>query len=167
MRRLSRYALATALVIAAALAQVSFANILGNRPFFLFFCAVFASAVFCGLGPSLLTIVLSCFFVVRYGAFPSLTSAMTQTLLFAALGVALTAALSRRRDVELRAGRATTDSLRMLNEVSDVLSASLEYEESIAAAARLAVMRLGDWCAVSFVDDSGCLLYTSPSPRDA
>jgi signal transduction histidine kinase len=180
MRPLSRYALATFLVIAAALVQASFTNVLGNRPFFVFFCAAFASAVFCGLGPSLVTIVLSCVFVIRYGVFPSPAAAATQTLLFAALGVALTAALSRRRDVEMRAGLVTAEqlrsdiqasrraeeSMRMLNEVSDILSSSLDYEETIPAAVRLALTRLGDWSAVSLVDDEGHARRLAVAHRD-
>src|ERR1043166_5769983 len=100
MRPLARYALAVSLVAAATIAQHSFAAVLGNRPFFLFFCAIFASAVFCGLGPSLVAIVLSCFFIIRYGGFPSTLSGVTQTMFFAALGIALTAALWKRREVD-------------------------------------------------------------------
>lgn len=180
MRPLARYALAVFLVAAATIAQHSFATVLGNRPFFLFFCAIFASAVFCGLGPSLVTIVLSCVFIIKYGTFPSLAGAFTQTLLFAALGVALTAALTKRREAELRDERATSEqlaidiatsrkaeeSLRMLNEVSDILSASLDYEESIPAAVRLAVTQLGDWCTVSFVDDQGAARRVAVVHRD-
>jgi|GEM_PF-4345183 len=180
MRPFVRYTLAVLLFAAAAFAQYSFTALFGNRPFFLFFCAVFASAIFCGLGPSLLAIVLSSAFLVRYGGFHSQTEAFAQTLVFAALGVALTAALSKRREDELRHERATTEQLtldvqasrraeeamRMLNEVSDVLSASLDYEETIPAAVRLAVRYLGDWCAVSFVDDEGQARRLAVAHRD-
>jgi signal transduction histidine kinase len=127
----------------------------GDRPFFLYFCAIFASAIFCGFGPSLITILLSSGLVMRFGAFRSVSQALAQTIIFAALGVALTAALSKRREEELRDERATSESMRMLNEVSDVLSSSLDYEETIPAAVRLAVTHLGDWCEVTFVDDEG------------
>ncbi|HEX3108300.1 MAG TPA: ATP-binding protein [Thermoanaerobaculia bacterium] len=181
MRPIVRYTLAVLLFAAAAFAQSSFTPVFGNRPFFLFFCAVFASAIFCGLGPSLLAIVLSSAFLVRYGGFHSQTEAFAQTLVFAALGVALTAALSKRREADLRGERATTEQLtldveasrraeemmRMLNEVSDILSASLDYEETIPAAVRLATKHLGDWCAVSFVDDEGQARRVAVAHRDA
>ena len=155
MRPVFRYLLAVLLAAAAALAQTSYATLFGNRPFFLFFCAVFASAIFCGLGGSLLTILLASLFVLRYGAFQTRPAAIAQTVVFAALGVALTAALSKRRDDELRGVRATSESMRVLNEVSEVLASSLDYEETIPAAVRLALGILGDWCTVSFVDDEG------------
>ncbi len=166
MRPPLRYALAVLLVAAAAFAQISFATIFGNRPFFLFFCAVFASAIFCGLGPSLQTILLSSLFLVRYGGFHSLSQAVAQTVVFAALGVALTAALSKRREVDLRDERAASESMRMLNEVSDILSSSLDYEETIPAAVRVAVSHLGDWCAISFVDNEGHARPTAVVHRD-
>src|SRR5947209_3501609 len=155
MRPVFRYLLAVLLAAAAALAQTSYETLFGNRPFFLFFCAVFASAIFCGLGGSLLTILLASLFVLRYGAFQTRPAAIAQTVVFAALGVALTAALSKRRDDELRGVRATSESMRVLNEVSEVLASSLDYEETIPAAVRLALGILGDWCTVSFVDDEG------------
>ncbi|HEY2322573.1 MAG TPA: ATP-binding protein [Thermoanaerobaculia bacterium] len=166
MRPLFRYILAVLLVAAAAVIQTSYTGLFGNRPFFLFFCAVFASAIFCGLRASLLTILLSSFFVVRYGVFQSRPEAFAQTFVFAALGVALTAALSKRREDELRGERATSESMRMLNEVSDVLASSLDYEETIPAAVRLALSPLGDWCAVSFIDDEGHARRIAVAHRD-
>lgn len=166
MRPFVRYALAVLLVAAAALAQASFATPFGNRPFFLFFCAIFASAIFCGLGPSLLAIFLSSGYLIRYGSFGSQLQAFAQTLVFAALGVALTAALSKRREDDLREERASAESMRMLNEVSDVLSESLDYEETIPAAVRLALGHLGDWAAVSFVDDEGQARRVAVAHRD-
>jgi len=166
MRPLVRYTLAVLLVAAAAFAQVSFATIFGNRPFFLFFCAVFASAIFCGLGPSLITIFLSSGFSIRFGAFSSTSQAVAQTLIFAALGVALTAALSKRRETDLRRERETSESMRMLNEVSDILSASLAYEETIPAGMRLALTHLGDWCTVSFIDEEGHARRIAVAHRD-
>ncbi|HEX3582134.1 MAG TPA: ATP-binding protein [Thermoanaerobaculia bacterium] len=166
MRPFLRYALAVLLVVAAAIAETSFATVFGNRPFFLFFCSVFASAVFCGLEPSLLAIVLSSAFLIRYGTFHSPTEAFAQTLVFAALGVALTAALSKKREADLRAERATTESMRMLNEVSDLLAASLDYEETIPEAVRLSLEHLGDWAAVSFVDDEGQARRVAVAHRD-
>jgi signal transduction histidine kinase len=166
MRPFARYLLAVLFVGAAALTHGSFAKLFGSRPFFLFFCAVFASAIFCRLGPTLVAIALSSFFVIHYGTFGSPTEAFTQTLIFAALGVALTAALSKRREDDLRSERATSESMRMLNEVSDVLSSSLDYEETIPAAVRLALGHLGDWAAVSFVDDEGQARRVAVAHRD-
>lgn len=44
---------------------------------------------------------------------------------------------------------------RLLAEVAAILASSLDYEETLAAVARLAVPQLADWCAVDVYDDEG------------
>jgi signal transduction histidine kinase len=166
MRPLVRYGVALLLVGAAALIQYSFAAVFHDRPFFLFFGAIFAAAVFCGSRPAFLGIAVSSIAVPILGHFSSVTGGIVQVILFAALGVALVLALSKRREADLRDERATTESMRMLNEVSDVLSSSLDYEETIPAAVRLALTRLGDWCTVSFVNDEGQARRLAVAHRD-
>jgi len=46
---------------------------------------------------------------------------------------------------------------RFLAEANVVLSASLDYEETLATVARLAVQNVADWCAVDVVEESGSL----------
>ena len=46
-------------------------------------------------------------------------------------------------------------SLRFLNEASEILSSSLDFEETLRSVARLAVPRLADWCGVEMLGDDG------------
>ncbi|HLL81827.1 MAG TPA: GAF domain-containing protein, partial [Longimicrobium sp.] len=49
--------------------------------------------------------------------------------------------------------RRAQDASDLLAEASQLLSASLDYEETLRAVAHAAVPRLGDWCAVDVVED--------------
>src|SRR6185503_9280278 len=46
---------------------------------------------------------------------------------------------------------------RLLTEVSVALSASLDYEQTVATVARLIVQRIADWCVVDVMDEDGRL----------
>jgi PAS domain S-box-containing protein len=46
---------------------------------------------------------------------------------------------------------------RFLAEASVVLSSSLDYEQTLASVARLAVQQIADWCAVDLIDENGRL----------
>jgi PAS domain S-box-containing protein len=46
---------------------------------------------------------------------------------------------------------------RFLTEASVVLSSSLDYEQTLASVARLAVQQIADWCAVDLIDEHGHL----------
>ena len=50
-------------------------------------------------------------------------------------------------------------------EVSVVLSASLEYEQTLATVARLVVQNIADWCAVDVMDEQGQLQPTESRER--
>jgi PAS domain S-box-containing protein len=47
------------------------------------------------------------------------------------------------------------DQLAFLAEASRALSASLDYEKTLAKVARLAVPRLADWCGIDMLDEAG------------
>jgi PAS domain S-box-containing protein len=49
--------------------------------------------------------------------------------------------------------RRTEDALRLLAEAGAVLAASLDLDATLASVARLAVPRIGDWCAVYLVEE--------------
>src|SRR5215217_1122412 len=51
--------------------------------------------------------------------------------------------------------RRTEESQRFLVQASAVLSSSLDYHETLASVARLAVPTLADWCAVDIVEEGG------------
>lgn len=53
--------------------------------------------------------------------------------------------------------RANEEVQRFMAEVGAVLSSSLDYHQTLASVARLAVPRLGDWCAVDVIDKDGSL----------
>jgi signal transduction histidine kinase/PAS domain-containing protein len=53
--------------------------------------------------------------------------------------------ISARKHVE--------DTVRLLSEASLILASSLDYDETLARIARLAVPRLGDWCIVGVMED--------------
>ncbi len=62
---------------------------------------------------------------------------------------------------EQQRGREAADHARerasFLAEASTVLSASLDYQVTLASVARLAVPTIADWCAVDILDDDGAL----------
>ena len=56
-----------------------------------------------------------------------------------------------------RRAEAAREQVAFLAEVSEVLASSLDYRSTLSAAARLAVPRLADWCAVDVMDADGRL----------
>ena len=77
--------------------------------------------------------------------------------------------LSRLHDGERRARERIEDAnkkLAFLTRASDVLSSSLEYEETLQQVAQLAVPLLADWCAVGVPDGTGRLRTIAVAHRD-
>jgi PAS domain S-box-containing protein len=58
---------------------------------------------------------------------------------------------------EITERKRTEDALRFIVEASATLSSSLDYRETLANVARLAVPHLADWCAVDVLDEYGSL----------
>ena len=58
------------------------------------------------------------------------------------------------------------EALRFLAEASEVLSSSLDYRETLASVARLAVSRLADWCAVDVLGEDGSLERLAVAHQD-
>lgn len=48
-----------------------------------------------------------------------------------------------------------TDTVQLLAEAGEVLTSSLDYETTLASVVRLAVPRIGDWCAADLVTEDG------------
>jgi PAS domain S-box-containing protein len=64
--------------------------------------------------------------------------------------------------------RRNEEAQRFLVQASDVLSSSLDYHETLASVARLAVPTLADWCAVDIVEEDGVprrLAIEHPDPE--
>ena len=59
------------------------------------------------------------------------------------------------RDITER--KRTEERQHLLVEASSVLASSLDYEETLASVARLAVPQIADWCAVDILKDDGTL----------
>jgi PAS domain S-box-containing protein len=57
----------------------------------------------------------------------------------------------------LEAERAAQERLSFLGEASSLLASSLNYEDTLARIAQLAVPRLGDWCTVDMLADDGSI----------
>ena len=71
-----------------------------------------------------------------------------------------------------RRAEAAREQVAFLAEVSEVLASSLDYRATLSAAARLAVPRLADWCAVDVVDADGhlrrlAITHVDPAKVDA
>jgi PAS domain S-box-containing protein len=58
------------------------------------------------------------------------------------------------------------DALRFMVEASRILSVSLDYRETLASMARLAVPRLADWGAVDILEDDGSLSRLAVAHED-
>ncbi|HEX2739659.1 MAG TPA: PAS domain S-box protein [Rubrobacter sp.] len=61
---------------------------------------------------------------------------------------------------------ATNETLRFLSKASTLLSSSLDYRETLASVARLAVPRLADWCVVDVVEEDGSLQRLAAEHED-
>jgi PAS domain S-box-containing protein len=60
----------------------------------------------------------------------------------------------------------TEEALRFLVKASAILSSSLDYRETLASVARLAVPRLADWCVVDVLEDDGSLQRLAAEHED-
>ncbi len=60
----------------------------------------------------------------------------------------------------------TNEALRFLSRASTILSSSLDYRETLASVARLAVPRLADWCVVDVVEEDGSLQRLAAEHED-
>jgi signal transduction histidine kinase len=65
------------------------------------------------------------------------------------------AALALERTRLYEAERAARSRFAFIAEASELLSSSMEYEETLTRLARLAVPRLADWCAIDMVGEKG------------
>jgi len=63
-----------------------------------------------------------------------------------------------------REGRVRAD---FLARAGSILDASLDYEETLAAVAQIAIPEVADWCAVSVLDDAGVLQEVATAHVDA
>jgi Osmosensitive K+ channel histidine kinase len=128
----------------------------------LFLVVVGLSAWYGGFGPGLVTLVAS-----GVGALLTTTPSVgtlrvasrvdaLDLMAYGVSGLVINGLLASTRRPGAEPRRRANKS-RSFAEVSEVLASSLDYRATLSAAARLAVPRLADWCAVDVVDADGRL----------
>jgi signal transduction histidine kinase len=176
------YAVALAAVGAALVSALLLRDVLEPGVFPLFLVAVTVSALYGGVGPALLATVLS--LLASYYVFlaPLYSFAFDQSglsrLLFFRMGTFTAAALliiamatARTRAIATaRRARAETEEahrrMAFLAEASEVLGASLDYDETLTSLVRLAVAFLADWCSVDMREPDGSMRRIAVSHAD-
>lgn len=58
------------------------------------------------------------------------------------------------------------DAQRLLSEASEALASSLDYTQTLAAVANLAVREVADWCSIAIGDETGCYSNLAVAHRD-
>jgi len=161
-RPFRRYAVA----VLAAIAVVGVHLVLHRRfgPSFdpLFLVVVGVSAWYGGFGPALVTLVVSGLGALLTTTQPVGSLRITnradalELMAYGVSGLAISGLIASVLAARRRA-EAAREQVEFLAEVSEVLASSLDYRATLTAAARLAVPRLADWCAVDVVDGDGRL----------
>ena len=172
-----RYGVALAAGVAAMLLHVPLHRHFGPSFDPLLLVIVGVSAWYGGLGPGLVTLA-----VVALGGMlfapPAAGSVHLASrgdamwlVVYGVSGLVLTALIAWLRAARRRA-EAAGEQVSFLSEVSEVLASSLDFRGTLSAAARLAVPRLADWCAVDILDADGrlrrlAIAHTDPAKVDA
>jgi len=169
--RFRGYAVAILAAVVVVAAHLTLHRHFGSSFDPLFLVVVGVSAWYGGFGPGLVTLVLSGLGALLTTVEPlgSLRIAgrgdAIELMAYGVSGLLLSALiasiLAARRRTEV-----AREQMAFLAEVSEVLASSLDYRATLSAAARLAVPRLGDWCAVDVVDVDGRLRRLSIAHRD-
>ena len=166
-------------LVAAVAVVVHFALHRRYGPYFdpLFLVVVGFSTWYGGFGPGLVTLVVAGFgalvtTVTPIGAFAvgSRTDALGLTV-YGVSGLILSGLIATLLSSRRRA-EAAREQVAFVAEVSEVLASSLDYRATLSAAARLAVPRLADWCAVDVLDAEGrlrrlAIAHADPAKVDA
>ena len=128
----------------------------------LFLVVVGVSAWYGGFGPGLVTLAASGLGALLTTSRPAGSLRIESPrdaldlMAYGVSGLAISALIGSVLAARRRA-EAAREQVEFLAEVSDVLASSLDYRATLTAAARLAVPRLADWCAVDIVDGDGRL----------
>jgi K+-sensing histidine kinase KdpD len=157
-----RYGLAIALSLLALLLSLGLGQSIEESPFSLFLATVAISAWYGGLGPGLVATVLGGLICATFFLPPlasptiaTITSAV-RLVIFLLVAVLISSLNATLRDARRRAeiGR---QRLEFLVDASRRLAASLDYDDTFVALARLAVPRLGDFCIVDVIEEDGTI----------
>jgi signal transduction histidine kinase len=143
----------------------------------LFLVVVGFSTWYGGLGPGLVTLAISGLGVLLTSVEPVGSLRLTtrtdaiELVAFGGSGLVISGLIASMRATRRRI-EAAREQVAFLAEVSEVLASSLDYRATLSAAARLAVPRLADWCAVDVVDTDGrlrrlAIAHVDPAKVDA
>jgi signal transduction histidine kinase len=176
------YAIAFTAVGAALAAALLLRDVLEPGVFPPFLVAVTVSALYGGVGPALLATVLSLLasyyvFLAPLYSFAFDQSGLSRLLSFrmgtffvaAVLIVVMGTARARAIATAHRARIETEEARRrmqFLAEASEVLGASLDYDETLTSVVRLAVTFLADWCSVDMCEADGSMRRIAVSHAD-
>ncbi|MGE3269345.1 MAG: ATP-binding protein [Chloroflexota bacterium] len=157
-----RYGLAVTLSVVALLLSVGLSPWIQESPFSLFLAAVAVSAWYGGLGPGMVTTILgglicATFFLPPFASptVATITSAV-RLVIFLLVAILISSLSATLREARHRA-EAGRQRLQFLAAASQRLAASLDYDRTLAAVARLVVPRLADYCLVDVVEEDGAI----------
>ncbi|HET9040118.1 MAG TPA: ATP-binding protein [Gemmatimonadales bacterium] len=172
-----RYGVALAAALLAVLLHVLVQRQFGTSFDPLLLVIVGLSSWYGGFGPGLVTLLLVAVGVPLFAA-PAAGAASAASrspamwfLAYGLSGIVISALIAWLRAEQRRADE-TREQVSFLSEVSQVLASSLDFRATLSAAARLAVPRLADWCAVDIIDADGrlrrlAIAHTDPAKVDA
>jgi PAS domain S-box-containing protein len=184
-----RYGMAVLVVGAAVLVKLLLDPLtVQDTPFLLILGAIMVSAWYGGLGPGLLATGLSAlatdyFFLEPKVSFTAFGSEFLDLAAFVVEGVLVSVLTSSLRSARHRAERSTLEArgheqslreseerFRFLAESGATVTSSLDYRDTLANVARLAVPTLADWCAVDVLEEDGSVERVAvehPDPEKA
>jgi signal transduction histidine kinase len=171
-----RYGVALATGLAAMLVHVLLHRNFGPSFDPLLLVIIGVSAWYGGFGPGLVTLAVvalgGVLFPPPVGSFHLANRGDAMwVVVYGVSGLVLAALIAWLRAARRHAETAR-EQVSFLSEVSEVLASSLDFRATLSAAARLAVPRLADWCAVDIIDADGrlrrlAIAHTDPAKVDA
>jgi signal transduction histidine kinase len=172
-----RYGVALATGLVATLVHVPLHRHFGPSFDPLLLVIVGVSAWYGGMGPGLVTLAVVALGAMLFAPPPAGSVHLASRgdamwlVVYGVSGLVLTALIAWLRAAR-RHAEAAREQLSFLSEVSEVLATSLDFRGTLSAAARLAVPRLADWCAVDIIDADGrlrrlAIAHTDPAKVDA
>jgi len=156
-RAFRRYAVAVLAALVVVAVHLVLHRHFGSAFDPLFLVVVGVSAWYGGFGPGLVTLAASGLGALLTTTEPVGSLRITSRsdafdlMAYGVSGLAISALIGSVLAARRRA-EAAREQVEFLAEVSEVLASSLDYRATLTAAARLAVPRLADWCAVDVVD---------------
>jgi K+-sensing histidine kinase KdpD len=167
-----RYGLAVALTLLAMLFSQILSIWIQESPFSLFLAAVAVSAWYGGLGPGLLAtalggLICATFFLPPFASptVATITSAV-RLVIFLLVALLISSLSATLREARHRA-EASRQRLQFLAAATQRLAASLDYDVTLSALARLVVPRLADYCLVDVVEEDGSIRRVAVAHADA